>query len=452
MSDHLSPLHEAIAVLDAAWGAADDATELSRHQLIAVNDALGRLQRSADAVHAEVAASIARESRPELGPDSLAKQHGFRNPAKLIAATTGGSTGDAARLVRVGEATAPRTNLVGERMPARYPAVQQALNDGTLSAPVAAAIIALLDRVRIAAEPERAAEAERVLVEQSAGLALDEVRKLIVRAEAWLDPDGVEPREEELRAKRTATMFERDGLLHLHLAVDAESGAPLRAAVQGYVTDAFAARKNAIDPDAADADHRTVPMLQADALVAICAHAVGCESKDLPLAGATVVVRVDLEALETGAGSATIDGTDQPVSISAARRMAASGGVIPCILGGKSEILDWGREKRFFTRAQKLALAERDGGCAMCGLPPGMTKAHHIRWWRRDAGPTDLSNGILLCETCHHRIHDNGWDIRIDGPGIRDRVWFIPPSYVDPARTPRLGGTARYDFAAARAA
>ncbi|MCG1038037.1 HNH endonuclease signature motif containing protein, partial [Polaribacter sargassicola] len=79
-------------------------------------------------------------------------------------------------------------------------------------------------------------------------------------------------------------------------------------------------------------------------------------------------------------------------------------------------ILDLGRENRLFTKAQKLALVERDGGCARCGLPPHMTKAHHLKWWKRDAGPTDLSNGVLLCESCHHRIHDNGWDIRIDNP------------------------------------
>lgn len=87
-----------------------------------------------------------------------------------------------------------------------------------------------------------------------------------------------------------------------------------------------------------------------------------------------------------------------------------------------------------------------------------MTKAHHIRWWSRDRGPTDLSNGVLLCETCHHRIHDNGWDIHIDsgerasggggsGGGMA-RVWFVPPRYIDPARTPRLGGRARFDIAA----
>lgn len=140
-----------------------------------------------------------------------------------------------------------------------------------------------------------------------------------------------------------------------------------------------------------------------------------------------MVVRVHLDDLTAGTGFGTVDGVDTPVSIATVRRMAASGGVIPCVLGSAGELLDWGRERRLFTKAQRLALAERDGGCAMCGLPPDMTKAHHIAWWQRDAGPTDLSNGVLLCESCHHRIHDNGWEIRIDGAGAASRVWFIPP-------------------------
>ena len=149
-------------------------------------------------------------------------------------------------------------------------------------------------------------------------------------------------------------------------------------------------------------------------------HILGCEHDHLPLAGATVVVRMSLEDLNSGTGHATIDGINQPVSIATARRMAAGGGVIPCVLGDAGEILDWGRERRLFTRSQRLALVERDGGCAMCGLPPGMTRAHHIRWWTRDRGPTDLSNGVLLCESCHHRIHDNGWEIHIDGVATSD--------------------------------
>ncbi|MDF2561400.1 MAG: hypothetical protein K0R99_2846 [Microbacterium sp.] len=447
----LAGLHEAMSRLDEAWSGAHDAGDLSRAQLVVMSQAIGLLQRRVDAVHVEVAARVAHESRPELGAESLAKQQGYRSAAALIAATTGASTGDAARWVKVGGATAPRSDLSGARLPARYPRVREGLCAGVLGAQAAAMIIAMLDRCRVAAGVERVAEAERILTEAVVGLPLDHVRRLVVRVEAWLDPDGVEPKEEERRAKRSLTMFERGGMLHLNARLDVESAAPIVAAIRGFVSAAFAARNDAPDTDAPDADRRTVLMIQADALAVFCAHVLGCE-KRVPVAGATVVVRIRAEDLESGTGSATVDGLDQPVSIGAARRMAAGGGIIPCVLGGDSEVLDWGREKRLFTRAQRLALVERDGGCAMCGLPPEMTKAHHIRWWKRDHGPTDLANGVLLCETCHHRIHDNGWDIHIErhghGHGSGGRVWFLPPPHVDPARTPRLGGRARFDIAA----
>ena len=444
----LTAMHEAMSRLDAAWGDADDSNELSREQLMAVTNAIGLVQRRLDAMHVDVAAEISRESRPELGADGLAKQQGYRTPARLIAAATGVSTGDASRLVRVGEATAPRTDLLGARLPAKYPLVRESLASGALSAQAAALIIALLDRCRIVAGAARIAEGERALTDTAAGLDLDDVRRLVLRAEAWLDPDGVEPRAEERRGKRSLTMFERDGMVHLNAQLDAETAAPVVTAIRGYVTAAFAARKDAPDAEAPDADRRSVPMIQADALAVFCAHVLGCESERVPLAGATVIVRMTLDDLQSGTGSAAIDGLDQVIDVGAARRMAAGGGVIPCVLGGDSEILDWGREKRLFTRAQRLALVERDGGCAMCGLPPEMTKAHHIRWWQRHQGRTDLANGVLLCESCHHRIHDNGWEIRVDGAGTAAHVWFIPPAYVDAARTPRLGGRARFDIAA----
>lgn len=445
---HLNPLLEAVQSLEEVWADAGNAADLSRAQLLEAHRAMGLVQRRLDGIHAEIAASIARESRPELGAAGLAKEQGFRSPATMIAATTGGSTGDAARLVKVGEATAPRANLTGEALPPRFPEVQRAIGVGALSAAAAALIVTLLDRSRLKIGLERAVEAERLLVERAAGLSLDDVRKLVVHAEAWLDPDGVAPREDEARARRSLTMFERDGSLHLTLQTDIASGAPVKTAIQAYVTATFQARAGVLDPDAPDADRRTIAMLQADALAEICAHVSGCDNGGLPLSGATVVVRVGLDALTSGTGFAEIDGLEQPISIAACRRMAAGGGIIPAVLGGGGEILDWGREKRLFTRAQRLALVERDGGCVMCGLPPQMTRAHHVRWWQRDAGPTDLENGVLLCESCHHRIHDNGWEIRIEGRGFAARVWLIPPPNVDPARRPRLGGRARYDIAA----
>src|SRR5690606_20906512 len=94
MEDPLEGLVEAVEALRSSWGDATDAEQFCGAALVAVNDALGALKRSADAVHAAVAARIGHESRTELGAESLAKQHGYRNAALLIAASSGSSTGE----------------------------------------------------------------------------------------------------------------------------------------------------------------------------------------------------------------------------------------------------------------------------------------------------------------------------------------------------------------------
>ncbi|MFB7884632.1 DUF222 domain-containing protein [Microbacterium sp. NPDC056057] len=464
MTSALSSLAEAIDVARGILPDGRDIASLAPAELIALNEQIGRGKRLAESVQALVASEIQRQSRPELGPDSLAKIQGFRNPTQFIAATMGTTTGDAARLVKVGEATTPRMLLSGDKAPARHPHVGQGLSDGRIGAQAASAIIAMLDRVSIRAGAEKVDEAEKLLVDQAAGLPLDALSKLILRAEAWLDPDGVEPREAELAAETALTIRrDRSGMIIVTGKFDPVSGAPVVTALEGMVTAKLRAQRDAENarvapsPDSpatplldetTDAERRTIPQMQADAFVSICEHVLGCDEKDLPLNGVTVVVRMDLETLREGIGTAEIDGIDAPISASAARKLASSASVIPVVLGGDSEILDWGRERRLYSKSQKLALGERDGGCTGCGLPPQFTKVHHIRWWMRDAGPTDLDNGVLLCESCHHRIHDNGWDVQVAGTGRKAKVWLIPPAYVDPARTPRLGGRARYDFAA----
>jgi hypothetical protein len=159
-------------------------------------------------------------------------------------------------------------------------------------------------------------------------------------------------------------------------------------------------------------------------------------------------VRVDLDSLVEALGHGRIDGLEQPVSAATARRMAADAELIPAVLGGESLPLDLGRAARLFTKAQRLALGERDGGCASCGQNIAYVEAHHIDWWERDTGPTDLSNGVMLCSFCHHMIHRDGWRIHA-GP---TDVWFIPPPHIDPAQVPRLGGRARFELREDRAA
>ncbi|SFR78380.1 protein of unknown function [Microbacterium azadirachtae] len=368
MISTLEPLLEATRLLERAWGGAESGVGLSRDRLVAVNDALGLVKRTADAVHAEVAAGIARESRRELGPDSLARQYGFRSPAQLIATTTGASAGDTHRLVKVGEATVPCTNLVADLL------------------------VAFLDRMIGKLGRDAVARAEEALVGKAPGLSLDEVRRMVTRTEAELDPDGVAPREDELRARASVSLFERDGMLHLNAVLDPARAAAVKTAIDGYVSAQFAAHRDGRDPHAPDADRRTPPQVRADGLVHLAEHALTCV-RTTSLNGATVVVRVNASDLETGTGFGLIDGIEHPVGIDTVRRLAGGGSITAWACGKDGEVLRWGRDRHLFTRAQRLALAERDGGCAFCGLPPGMTKAHHIEWWARDRGGTDLDNG-----------------------------------------------------------
>jgi 5-methylcytosine-specific restriction protein A len=189
-----------------------------------------------DAAYASVASEIARQSRPELGKDSLAKKQGFRTPATLISATTGTSVGEAVRIVAVGDATAPRVTLTGEARPAKHPRVAEGLAAGRVGVPAASAIITMLDRVALRAAPGASEAMEKTLVDAAPGLTLDQLQKLIQRAEAHLDPDGVEPREQELYSDRSLTFREdRSGAIVLTGRFDPETAAPIKTVVEAMV-------------------------------------------------------------------------------------------------------------------------------------------------------------------------------------------------------------------------
>ncbi|MBF5081501.1 HNH endonuclease [Quadrisphaera sp. INWT6] len=88
---------------------------------------------------------------------------------------------------------------------------------------------------------------------------------------------------------------------------------------------------------------------------------------------------------------------------------------------------------RLANRAQRRALAARDGGCAFpgCGAPATWCEAHHVVFWSQ-GGATELSNLVLLCSRHRTEIHLGHWTIT-----VRDAVpWFVPPPWVDRERTP----------------
>ncbi|WP_350347654.1 DUF222 domain-containing protein [Agromyces sp. G08B096] len=443
----VAALHAAWSGAMPAWGALTGSAQVEVEQmsdpgLMEVVDALARVRRDADALFARVAAEVAKRSGPEFGDVGFAKAQGFHNPSRLIAAATGASRADAMRLIAVGTATAARQTFSGEHLPSRHPHVAAAVEAASIGMEAASVIIAMLDRASVRAEPRRVEIVEAALVELASRVPLETLTRGVREAEARLDPDGIEPREDALRGERSLTMREDGrGMMHLHARLDPESAAPVKAAIEALVSDVLRRRDPGDDGGSPVVeDRRSVPQIQADALAALARHTLGCAQTLTPLAKTTVVVRVDLDSLVSGLGGASIDGLDQPVSAATARRMAADAELIPAVLGGESLPLDLGRSARLFTRAQRLALGERDGGCASCGQNIAYVEAHHIDWWQRDSGPTDLANGVLLCSFCHHTVHREGWRIHASP----SEVWFIPPPHVDPTQVPRLGGRARF--------
>jgi hypothetical protein len=193
-------------------------------------------------------------------------------------------------------------------------------------------------------------------------------------------------------------------------------------------------------PDPLVAEDRSIAQMNADALADIARLSLSSPEAPAALRSAMVVARVESDALVSGRGHATIDGVEHPVSIDTVRELAMSAGIAPLFMAEGSEKVQFGRSLRLFSPAQRAVLIARDGGCAWpgCQRPPSHTQAHHIRWWKRDAGPTDLENGIMLCSHHHHRVHNDGWTILIK----TGRSWFIPPPHLDPEQRPRPGNTA----------
>ena len=65
-----------------------------------------------------------------------------------------------------------------------------------------------------------------------------------------------------------------------------------------------------------------------------------------------------------------------------ARRMACDAGLIPVVLGGKSEVLDYGRMRRLYSGPQRVAMAIRQSFAA----PPRLRSPHRLV--RRPPPPT----------------------------------------------------------------
>ena len=316
------------------------------------------------------------------------------------------------------------------------------------------------------------------LVEHSDVLGTKELRQLVSQARVALKPPkDREDEEARLRAGRMLTKIGRvAGLVEYRLRLDPEGAAILDAAIDPLARprpdldwDAFrdvvpadtsgagtvgsprldgahetikdeSTKDDSLvdhaDPsrdcggrDVTDAlkakDPRSATTRRADALLELIGRAVAAPEGVPRTPRTQLVVTMTLEALlERVRGTAVAD-NGEVLSAATVRRLACEAGITPAVLGAPSEPLDLGHGERYFTRAQRRALALRDKGCTWpgCSIPYQWCEAHHAEHWAA-GGPTDLSNGTLICGRHHTLAHQLDLVPSITPTGVR---WLRVP-------------------------
>jgi hypothetical protein len=215
--------------------------------------------------------------------------------------------------------------------------------------------------------------------------------------------------EEEKAARAVSLTMSDDGhgITRGRFAVPTAQAQMWRQQLLAFAAPARHSDRAGSEPEAAPAPAaRPHALVLGEALVEWIERYPADRLPDTGGVSATAVVHLELDTLLGSLTPAHLD-TGAVISASQARRLACEAGIIPAVLGGKSQVLDLGRTRRFHTRAQRIALGVRDGGCTAegCEQPPGWCHAHHDPPWSRGNG-TNLDQARLLCARHHRMIHD----------------------------------------------
>jgi hypothetical protein len=330
---------------------------------------------------------------------------------------------------------------------ARYPLVLEGMRNGDVSVRQAEAITRSLDALGADVSRDIKHEAEARMVAFATEFDAHELRKLGAAILETIDPDTFEDNErqrleDELRKAHEATRLNLrqrgDGTTRISGVIPDAMAARLRtclsaftsprhdaatnAASAGQANEATGAGVNEAEPDESPAvqdsrylDPVTGKRLPHDRVLgeALCAFIEAADPTRMPLQGGaatSIIITMDLDKLRAGVGVATAGSERIPAS--EVRRLACQAGIIPAVLGGKSEVLDLGRTRRLFSPAQRKAIAIRYRTCIVegCMVPVEQTEIHHLDPWSR-GGLTNLDDGVPGCSRHHHCFHDERYEM-----------------------------------------
>ena len=163
-------------------------------------------------------------------------------------------------------------------------------------------------------------------------------------------------------------------------------------------------------------DTRDPAKRRADALEEIARYYL--DHGDLPFEdGRAPHLTIGFDLLRDGVPGKIRDWEGPRASIAQMARLACEASIAGMPLDPNGAPLTMGRDIRDANRAQRRALARRDGGCRFpgCDRLAWRCHPHHVCEWDRDHGPTDLDNLVLLCAFHHGVVHRKGWRTTFDG-------------------------------------
>lgn len=398
----LSCARTLVAELESVSGAS--ATWLSTDEK---REALLALER-ADAMLASLKMRVMADS------SDVADEDGCRNVTQWITPRT--------RSDRVRHGRAER--LAGD-LDERWLQVAEAMAEGRMNLDQTQVVVRALNALDADLPAELLAKAEAHLVAMAAEFGPHELRRL---GDKVLEVVCPETYEDEERKKLEAAQQRASAATRLTINPRGDGSADVRGRIpeamasrlKTYLDSFTSPRHDAMqrsgcaggaDPVVGSIDPATGRKLPYDRVLgeAFCAFLEAADPARMPLHGGNatkVIVTVSLADLRAGTGVATLgDGTR--ITIGESRRLLCNAGVLPAVLGGKSEVLDLGRESRFYKGPARQALAVEHPVCRGegCSIPATWCEAHHKKPWS-EGGRTDLKDGILLCPWHHHRIHD----------------------------------------------
>ncbi len=359
-----------------------------------------------------------------LETSGLARAEGASSTGAMLASSFGGDRHNGDQMVRMGRAleAAPQT--------------EDALAGGRIDTNQAAIIASAVAGLPPETTPEQKQACEDTLLGDADRFTLKDLRR---RADRITDQfktrdevDEIENRSLERRERDAWRRSEfwmvdnRDGTHRGGFVMPDAQADMLRTAIEAI----SAPRRDHLHDNAGaesyydrDLDHRhRLGMGFAE----LCGHLPTDELPGRGGLGATLLVSLDYETLVAGVRPATLS-TGTRISAGQARQLACRLGIIPQVFNGKSLPLDHGAEKRTFTRAQRRAMEDRDGGCTFpgCDRPPNWCEAHHAKLPWAVGKTTRLDEGVLLCAHHHRTVHNDKWGTRFataDG-----RAEFKPP-------------------------